>query len=406
MAMTLQDLVSRNVAGRDVFNPLFGVLGVKDWQQAPGGMDASGNPILWDRPNDAAMAAAQGFGFDWQNTGTGNTGTLTAFNPAGAQVGQFQQTDTNFGQDLLQFGALAAAGFGGAGLLGLGPAAGLFGGAGGAAAAAPSLGGAPLTAAQVAGAAIPAGGLPGLGAVGAGMAGAGGLAGAAGAAGGLGGAGAAASGGFWASALKTAAPLVGSVLGAGIQANAASKASAAQQAAAREAMKLLEPYMTAGTAGLAGQQALLGLSGPEAQRQAIQGIQDSPQFAAMQQLGENRILANASATGGLRGGNVQGALAQFSPQLLAQLVDQQYSRLGGLTQGGLIAANGSGQQAGQIGAAQAGATLAGGQALGQVLNSGANLLGQYLGGQTQAPTMGGSAPPAQTPFGNFSLGPF
>jgi hypothetical protein len=48
------------------------------------------------------------------------------------------------------------------------------------------------------------------------------------------------------------------------------------------------------------------------------------------------------ATGGLRGGNVQAALGQFQPQLLAQLIDQQYSRLGGLTSIGQNAAAGVG----------------------------------------------------------------
>ncbi|WP_449405980.1 hypothetical protein [Massilia phosphatilytica] len=38
----------------------------------------------------------------------------------------------------------------------------------------------------------------------------------------------------------------------------------------------------------------------------------APRFQALQQQGNDAILANASATGGLRGGNVQGALGQFS----------------------------------------------------------------------------------------------
>jgi hypothetical protein len=137
--------------------------------------------------------------------------------------------------------------------------------------------------------------------------------------------------------------------------------------------KLLSPFVSAGTGALGGQQDLLGLNGAGAQQSAISGIQSSPQFQALTQQGEDSILANASATGGLRGGNVQSALAQFRPQLLSQLIDQQYSRLGGLTSLGQNAAAGVGNAGmatgsavaglmGQQGSAAAGAALAGGRA--------------------------------------------
>jgi hypothetical protein len=97
----------------------------------------------------------------------------------------------------------------------------------------------------------------------------------------------------------------------------------------------LQPYAQAGAPALGQQQALLGLQGPQAQQQAISALQASPQFQALQQQGENAILQNASATGGLRGGNVQAALAQFRPQILSSLIDQQYGRLGGIAGAGL-----------------------------------------------------------------------
>lgn len=139
--------------------------------------------------------------------------------------------------------------------------------------------------------------------------------------------------------------------------------------------KLLSPFVNAGTGALGAQQDLLGVNGAPAQQTAIGGIQGSPQFQALTKQGEDAILANASATGGLRGGNVQGALAEFRPQLLSQLIDQQYSRLGGLTSLGQNAAAGVGNAGmatggavagllGQQGSAAAGAALASGRAAG------------------------------------------
>lgn len=184
---------------------------------------------------------------------------------------------------------------------------------------------------------------------------------------------------------------------------AASDAAIAQQNKQFEAIqKLLQPYVTAGTGALTGQQNLLGLNGNSAQQSAINSIQNSPQFSTLAQQGENAILANASATGGLRGGNVQGALAQFRPQLLNSLIDQQYQRLGGLTSIGQNAAAGVGN-AGintgnsissllqQSGAAQAGSALAAGQANANLYSGIGNSLGLYagLGGFGSAGAAGG-----------------
>jgi len=105
---------------------------------------------------------------------------------------------------------------------------------------------------------------------------------------------------------------------------------------------LLSPYAEAGPGALQAQQNLLGLGGEEAQKAAYAGIEGSPAFQSMAQQGENAMLQNASATGGLRGGNIQGALAQYRPQLLSQLIQQQYQNLGGLTSIGQNAAAGVG----------------------------------------------------------------
>ena len=149
-------------------------------------------------------------------------------------------------------------------------------------------------------------------------------------------------------------PGIGGVIGAGLGgaiegSESVGEASQTQQQAAQagideqrrqfdEITKLLSPYTQAGAGALTQQQALIGLGAPGSQQEAITALQGSPQFQALQQQGENAILQNASATGGLRGGNVQGALAQFRPALLSSLINQQYERLGGLTNTGQASA--------------------------------------------------------------------
>ena len=157
--------------------------------------------------------------------------------------------------------------------------------------------------------------------------------------------------------MPVAAAVVGTGLIGAVGANKASKAQskAANQAASAQTesdaaaieeqrrqfdaiQKLLEPYAQAGTQGLSAQQDLLGLNGADKQQAAYDAISNSPAMNAYAQQGENAILQNASATGGLRGGNTQGALAQFRPQLLNQLINQQYANLSGMTSIGQNAA--------------------------------------------------------------------
>ncbi len=109
-----------------------------------------------------------------------------------------------------------------------------------------------------------------------------------------------------------------------------------EQIAAQERQKeavaiALQPFIEAGTGALEQQQNILGLNGPEAQQQFLSMLQNSPQYTGAVAQGENALLQNASATGGLRGGNLQAALAQFRPQLLNQMISNQLSGLGNLT---------------------------------------------------------------------------
>ncbi len=154
--------------------------------------------------------------------------------------------------------------------------------------------------------------------------------------------------------------------------------------------KLLSPYVNAGTQALGGQQDLLGLNGAGAQQGAISAIQQSPAYTALMQSGQNAILQNASATGGLRGGNVQAALAKFSPAVLAQLIQQQYGNLGSMAGLGQNAAAGTGNAMSstsnnitsllqQIGSAQAGSDLASGKAYSNIGSALSGAFGTYTG---------------------------
>lgn len=202
-------------------------------------------------------------------------------------------------------------------------------------------------------------------------------------------------------AAVAAASIAGSVYTSSQQKKSANKAADAQIEASEAGIAeqrrqfdavqaLMTPFVNAGTGALAGQQDILGTNGAAAQQAAIGGIQNSAQYQALSQSGQDAILANASATGGLRGGNVQAALSQFQPALLAQLIDQQYSRLGGLTSLGQNAAAGVGNAGmqtgnnittllGQQGQARAGAALASGQANIQLANGLTNAFGTFVG---------------------------
>jgi len=233
--------------------------------------------------------------------------------------------------------------------------------------------------------------------------------------------------------------VVGGVMTSSATKSAAKTASAAQERAAQmgtdaqlqmfnQTKKLLAPYVEAGGPAMQEmmyyaepgkvaferQQAIAGLLGPEAQQQAVSQIENDPLFQAKVRQGEEAMLQNAAATGGLRGGNLQGALAQFRPAMLSQEIENAYSKLGGFstlgqaTQENLAKmgqASAAGQAAtgmqtasnvanlyGNAGAAQAQAALAAGQA-------NANAWGNVGGAVTSLGTMGmmGYGPLAATP---------
>jgi hypothetical protein len=212
--------------------------------------------------------------------------------------------------------------------------------------------------------------------------------------------------------IATGLQIGASLLGSKMQADAASGAAETQAGAAQAGVEeqrrqfdalqaLLKPYTEVGVPALEAQQAFLGLKGPEAEQAAIDRIRGGETFQTLAQQGEEALLQRASATGGLRGGNIQGALAQFRPQLLNSLIEQQYGRLGGLTTIGQQSAAGVGTAGMQTGTnvanllANQGRAIAGGQlgearAYGKFLEQPFQLSGftSAMGGGTTAPSPG------------------
>lgn len=202
--------------------------------------------------------------------------------------------------------------------------------------------------------------------------------------------------------LIAAAIVGGSTLLSGIISSIANNSAATIQAGAAQSgidesrrqfdvmQKTLEPYTKGGAAAFSAQGDLAGINGPEAQATALAALQNGPEMAAGIQQGENAMLQNASATGGLRGGNLQGALAQFRPQMLSQLISQQYGRLGGMATLGQNAAAGVATGAlqtgtnitnlyGQQGTARAGGALATGAGWNSIPNALTSTIGTYYG---------------------------
>lgn len=160
-----------------------------------------------------------------------------------------------------------------------------------------------------------------------------------------------------AAGIGAVATIGGSIASSSAQKSAANKAAAAQTASDQAAIAQqqqqyqqtrsdLLPWQRAGTSALGQQGDLLGLNGAGAQQSAITAQQNSPLYQSLFRNGENTLLQNASATGGLRGGNTQGALANFGRDTLAQVIDAQLTRLGGVSEQGQNAA----AQTGQFGA--------------------------------------------------------
>lgn len=199
--------------------------------------------------------------------------------------------------------------------------------------------------------------------------------------------------------------IVGSITGANqaaqAQVDVANQSNATNLQMYREQQQRLQPWLAAGQTGLAG---LTGIAGNPIDRNAsLQSYFASPEYQQLANQARYQGLNAAEATGGLGSTATGNMLSAIAPQLgqnyLNMMTDQQnnmYQQLMGLSNVGLTAAGASnassgnyansyGQNMAQIGAANAGATIASGNALtsglGYLAGTGtANALGSKIGG--------------------------
>jgi len=145
--------------------------------------------------------------------------------------------------------------------------------------------------------------------------------------------------------------------------------------------------------------------GIDQQRQAIQQIEQGPLYQELAKQGEEAILAASSATGRRGSEGTQSALARYRPQLLNQLIDQQYARLAGLTSVGQAGAQnllslGQASAAGQAGAAAQSGNAISGLLASQGAAQAAGIMGA---GQAQAQGIAGIGSAISGGLQNYAL---
>ena len=181
---------------------------------------------------------------------------------------------------------------------------------------------------------------------------------------------------------------------AGVQADASLAGIEEQRRQFDISQEQAAPFREAGVGALGQQQALLGLSGQDAQQAAFSGLEESAGQRFIRDRQERSLLRNASATGGLGGGNVQTALQQQAAGFAQQDIQNQFSRLGQVSGQGQAATTNIAQLGGQTssnianllgqeGAARASGVLAPAQAnaaaTNQLFSLGGTIGGALLG---------------------------
>lgn len=148
------------------------------------------------------------------------------------------------------------------------------------------------------------------------------------------------------------ATAVAGVAGSAMSASAAGDAANAQSQAAQNNLQFaqqqydtmqqqISPYLTAGQTGLQDYGDLLGANGVDAQNGQISTIKNGAQYQGDMQTANENILANASATGGLRGSNTSTTLGNTAINTLNGLITQKLAGYGTMMGNGLTAINGA-----------------------------------------------------------------
>jgi hypothetical protein len=121
------------------------------------------------------------------------------------------------------------------------------------------------------------------------------------------------------------------------------------------AQRQLLPIARTGTGAFDIQAAISGALGPEAQAQAFQNFQQSPEQAFLQEEAEQASLRGASATGGLGGSRIQQELQRQAIGFGARDIQNRFSRLGKIAGEGIQARTNLANIATGLGTARAGA---------------------------------------------------
>ena len=217
-----------------------------------------------------------------------------------------------------------------------------------------------------------------------------------------------------------------SIFGASTEANAAQQAAQLQYQEYQNTQRLLSPYVQAGTGAIGGYQGALNTL---QQGFNPQNLAATPGYQFQLQQGEQAVTDQATATGGVGGGNTLKALTQYGQGLASTTFQQQFQDwlsqnqsvlqgYGNLVNTGENAAAGTGA-AGQTYANNAGnyltqgasAVAGGATGVTNALNSGASnyLLASLLntggGGGFDANAFNNAMASASPNLGNYSITP-
>jgi len=162
-----------------------------------------------------------------------------------------------------------------------------------------------------------------------------------------------------------------------LQSDAAMAGIESQEAMFNKALELQQPYREAGYSAVGGLQAL---TDPVQRARMLEDYYAGDEYASLAQQVEQQQLRNAAATGGLRGGQNQAALASISPMLGQKYLANQQNQLTGLANLGMGAASQGASGAQQFGAQKSALQQQAGQAAAQSGLTQAGIWGNTMSG--------------------------